>query len=366
VTLAMAMGMAEKRRGQKPRWWLGAVLVYIATKAKTILAVLKFTKIGATLISMLLTVGAYAIVFPVHFAIGLVVMILIHEMGHVVAAKQKGLPVSAPIFIPFVGALITMKKHPRDAATEAYIAFGGPILGTAGALTAFLFGVFLHSDPLLVVASIGFFLNLINLLPIHPLDGGRIAAAVTRWLWLVGFVGGFFVILWLRSILFFVIWLMFAWDLYQKFVKRRAKNRAYTEPFSLTVPLDQIGSAGTNLSGQNDARELPFDTFSTLDGQQNVRVYWEELGVHETIAMPRHIQALIKKVHVTEIEQHPKYAPQELRLRCQIDYVLYEPDNYYDVSPRTRLYYGLVYAAMAILLTAMLWIVRMQGISAIA
>ena len=67
-------------------------------------------------------------------------MIFIHEIGHVLAAKQKGLPVSLPVFIPFLGAFIAMKKNPRDAVTEAYIAFGGPLLGTAGALICYLLG----------------------------------------------------------------------------------------------------------------------------------------------------------------------------------------------------------------------------------
>lgn len=85
-------------------------------------------KFAGPLISMGITIGAYALISPIWFAIGFVMLILVHELGHVLAAKRKGLPVSAPLFIPFVGALITMKRHPKDAVTEAYIAYGGPLI----------------------------------------------------------------------------------------------------------------------------------------------------------------------------------------------------------------------------------------------
>jgi Zn-dependent protease len=357
--------MKENKEGNKRRYWVGAALVYIATKAKSLVALLKFTKIGATFISMFITMGAYALVFPFQFAVGLVIMILIHELGHVIAAKQKGLPVSAPVFIPFLGALITMKKHPRDAATEAYIAFGGPILGTVGALASFILGLLLQNDLLLVVANIGFFLNLINLLPIHPLDGGRISAAVTRWLWLVGLIGGLFVIIYLHSILFFIIWAMFAWEMYQKYVKRNNK-RGRANVFKLRVPLEELWLSGALIPGEEHKRELPFDTYSTLDGEQRIRVRWEALGINETISLPKGIQAIIHKIHVVKIEKNVNETPPQLTVSCQIDYEVYEPDNYYEVSAGKRIGYGVAYAGLAIFLLFMLYAVRIQGIAAIA
>jgi Zn-dependent protease len=113
--------------------------------------------------------------------------------------RSKGLPVSAPVFIPFLGALITMKKNPTDAATEAFIGIGGPVLGTLGGVAALGLGVYLDSAVIVSVAYAAFYLNLINLLPIHPLDGGRISTAVTRWLWLVGLVGGLIIIIFIDS-----------------------------------------------------------------------------------------------------------------------------------------------------------------------
>lgn len=143
-------------------------------KGKAIISLLKLGKIAGPLISMMVSIWAYALISPWQFAVGFVALLFVHEIGHVIAAKRIGLPVSAPLFIPFMGALITMKKQPLDAREEAYVAFGGPILGSIGALIVFGAAYYYHSPLLYSLAYIGFFLNLINLLPIHPLDGGEL------------------------------------------------------------------------------------------------------------------------------------------------------------------------------------------------
>ena len=74
------------------------------------------------------------LVFGWRYAVGFVALLLIHEMGHFIAARQRGLPVGMPTFIPFMGAWIEMKAMPHDAETEAYVGLGGPLLGTIGAL----------------------------------------------------------------------------------------------------------------------------------------------------------------------------------------------------------------------------------------
>lgn len=179
---------------------------------------------------MAITIGTYAIIYPWGFAVGFVLLLFVHELGHVLAAKRKGLPVSAPLFIPFLGALITMKRQPLDAQTEAYVAMGGPLLGTVGAMAVYA-GAYATDSPLLYALSyVGFFLNLINLLPIHPLDGGRISTAVTRWLWLVGLLGGIVVVVYLKSFLFFLIWAFFAYDLYKNMLNA-IKRRLRSNPF---------------------------------------------------------------------------------------------------------------------------------------
>ena len=122
------------------------------------------------------------------FGIGLIVLLFVHEMGHVLEAKRQGLPVSAPLFIPFLGALITLKQMPHNAWNEAKLAIAGPIVGSAGAAAIWIAGVAADSNHLKALAFLGFFLNLFNLLPVVPLDGGRIVGALHPALWLVGFL----------------------------------------------------------------------------------------------------------------------------------------------------------------------------------
>jgi Zn-dependent protease len=139
-----------------------------------------------TSLSMVLMIWFYSLAFGWPFAIGFVVLIFVHEMGHVIAAKMLGMPVSAPIFIPFVGAYITMKQNPRDAWTEALMAYGGPLAGGAGGWLCWVLAVQMQAPWLMAVASATFVINLFNLIPVPPLDGGRICAAVSPWFWFIG------------------------------------------------------------------------------------------------------------------------------------------------------------------------------------
>src|SRR2546425_6496752 len=156
----------------------GALLV----KFGTVLLKFKF------LFSMFVSAAFYVWLGGWWFGIGLIVLLFVHEMGHVVEAKRQGLAVSVPVFIPFMGALITMKQMPHNAWREARLAIAGPLLGSAGALALYLLGVAYNSPHLRGLAFLGFLINLFNLLPVIPLDGGRITAALHPGLWLVGFL----------------------------------------------------------------------------------------------------------------------------------------------------------------------------------
>lgn len=153
------------------------------------LAPLKFLlpvlKTGGT---MLISVGFYALFWGWQFAVGFVALIFIHECGHLLAAKRIGLKVGAPVFIPFMGALIALKEAPRNAWIEAQVGIGGPILGSVGAAGCEL--IYLATGNLMfrALAYTGFFLNLFNLTPTGFLDGGRIVTALSPWLWLAGFI----------------------------------------------------------------------------------------------------------------------------------------------------------------------------------
>lgn len=141
-------------------------------KFKSLALLLLKVKFLGTALTMVLSIGAYALLFPVWFAVGFVVLIWVHEMGHVLQLKREGIAASAPMFIPFLGAFVAMKQMPKDVLAEARVGLAGPVLGSLGALGAW--GIYeLTQEPLFLgLAYIGFFLNLFNLLPMLPLDGG--------------------------------------------------------------------------------------------------------------------------------------------------------------------------------------------------
>ncbi len=146
---------------------------------------LKF-KVVTTGASMLVSIAAYAWLWGLPFAVGFVVLIFVHELGHVIELRRQGVPASAPLFIPFLGAVIGMKELPDDAWKEARVALAGPILGSVGAAVCWIAGEALDSELLVGLAFVGFFLNLFNLIPLVPLDGGRAAAALHPAFWFVG------------------------------------------------------------------------------------------------------------------------------------------------------------------------------------
>jgi Zn-dependent protease len=107
----------------------------------------------------------------------------------VIELRRQGIPASAPLFIPFLGAMVGMKQLPPDVWREARVALAGPLLGSVGAAACWAIGEAYDSEFLVAMAFVGFFLNLFNLLPIVPLDGGRAVAALHPVFWLVGLVG---------------------------------------------------------------------------------------------------------------------------------------------------------------------------------
>lgn len=151
-----------------------------------LLASLKWGKIATTGGTMLLSLAVYATIWGWPYAAGFIALMFIHEMGHFIAARRCGLNVGAPTFIPFLGAWIDLKDQPLDVRTEAYVAFAGPLVGTVAAVAIYLWGRWTDSTLLLAIAYAGLFLNLFNLLPVSPLDGGRITAIISPRVWLIG------------------------------------------------------------------------------------------------------------------------------------------------------------------------------------
>jgi Zn-dependent protease len=168
----------------------GAALLAVkfGAKLKGLLLLLPKLKIFATSASMLVSIAAYSLIWGWKFALGFVLLLLVHEYGHVLQLRREGVPASAPLFIPFLGAFVGMKRMPDDAGAEARVGLAGPVLGTVGCLVPLGIYFATGEDFWRALAFVGFFLNLFNLLPVLPLDGGRAMAALTPWMWITGFV----------------------------------------------------------------------------------------------------------------------------------------------------------------------------------
>jgi Zn-dependent protease len=187
---------------------------------------LKF-KVVATGASMIVSVAAYAWLWGLPFAIGLVVLIFIHELGHVLELRRQGVPASAPLFIPFMGAVIGMKELPDDAWKEARVALAGPLLGSAGAAAFWLAGAIADSDLLVGLAFVGFLINLFNLIPIVPLDGGRAAAALHPAVWFLGLLMMVGLVIVAPNPLLFIIVIVGALDLWERWRRRKDAGSYY-------------------------------------------------------------------------------------------------------------------------------------------
>ncbi|HVB74496.1 MAG TPA: site-2 protease family protein [Ktedonobacteraceae bacterium] len=186
----------KKRKKLAGLGGLGATIVGLLVKFKTLLVVLLdlkwfavFSKVGLASITAIISIAAYSFIFGWPFAIGLVALLFIHEMGHALVMKLKGIPIGGMIFIPLLGAAVFMRNMPKNAKDEAEVGIAGPI---AGAIAASVCLFFAQANPYTIwtpLAYFGFFINLFNLIPIVPFDGGRVLAAIDRRLWIVGFLG---------------------------------------------------------------------------------------------------------------------------------------------------------------------------------
>jgi Zn-dependent protease len=187
--------------------WLLALGAFILGYAKYAFLLIKGIPALLTLSSLLVSFGFYAWFRGPAFAAALVVMILVHEMGHVLEIQRQGMKATAPIFIPFMGAAIFQRSHPQNALRQAQIGIAGPLAGTAGATLAYVLYGYTHWDVFALAAALGFFLNLLNLIPVGMLDGGWILAPVSKWFQVFGMalLVGLTFFLGLSPILFIIV-----------------------------------------------------------------------------------------------------------------------------------------------------------------
>lgn len=167
-----------------------ATLLVIFGKLKMVLLLLFKFKLVLTVLSGLVSIFLYGLAFGWPFGVGFVAILAIHELGHYFAIRQEGLRASLPVFVPFFGAYIALRQQPLDAWQEFKIAAAGPVFGTVASAAALAIGVFFapagSAGLYASLAYTGFFLQLFNLIPVTPLDGGRIVAAISPALWWVG------------------------------------------------------------------------------------------------------------------------------------------------------------------------------------
>jgi Zn-dependent protease len=207
---------------------IGLVLAKIGTKAKLLLVALPKLKVFSTSASMLVSVVAYQLIFGWLFSIGFVLLLLLHELGHVFQLRREGIKASAPMFIPFLGAVISAKSMGNDAAAEARVGLAGPILGSLATLVPLAIWLATGSHFWQALAFIGFLINLFNLLPVLPLDGGRAMAALSPWVWLVGFVGLVAMVFFFPSPILLLILLFGGMESWHRWKARRTpEGRAY-------------------------------------------------------------------------------------------------------------------------------------------
>ena len=162
---------------------IGLAILKFGAKLKALLFLLPKIKLFTTSASMFVSVAAYSLIWGWKFAVGFVLLLFVHEMGHVLQLRREGIKASAPMFIPFLGAVIWAKSLGQNALAEARVGLAGPVLGSLGAAALIPVASATGNDLFTALAFTGFLLNLFNLLPVVPLDGGRAMAALSPWMW---------------------------------------------------------------------------------------------------------------------------------------------------------------------------------------
>jgi Zn-dependent protease len=209
---------------------VAALVVKFFSAIKGVLLLLPKVKLLTTAGTALVSVVVYSLFFGWWFAIGFVVLLFVHEMGHVIQLRREGVKASAPMFIPGFGAVVMMKSLPDDALAEARVGLAGPVLGTLGAGLCLGIAEATNSDLLRALAFVGFLINLINLVPVVPFDGGRAMAAMAPAMWFLG-LGAMVVLLLLTGntflLIFIVLGAMETWRRWKLRSTRSLEQAAY-------------------------------------------------------------------------------------------------------------------------------------------
>lgn len=219
------------RRALGPLLVAGALVLKFGKVALLFLGKAKFL---TTSLSMLLSIGAYTLIWGWKFAVGIVALLFVHEMGHYIQLRREGVRPSGMVFIPFLGAAVGARSLGGSALAEARVGLAGPILGSLGCLA--LVPLMLASDDVFWKALIftGLFLNLFNLVPVVPFDGGRAMAAMAPWMWFVG-LGAMALFFFLAPNPILILFLLLgAMETFRRYKHRRAGEEGNTAYYQVT------------------------------------------------------------------------------------------------------------------------------------
>ncbi len=171
------------------------------------------------IVSAIVSFAVYAMLLGWQVGLGFMALLLIHEMGHFVVIRSKGLPAGLPIFIPLLGAFVTMRRAPLGVRDEAEIALAGPIAGAVGGVACLIAYWQTGLPVLLPLAYFSFYINLLNLIPVGPLDGARITGAISKWIWPLGLAGVALGAWYTRDPLLIILGIFGAYQLFARFTE---------------------------------------------------------------------------------------------------------------------------------------------------
>ncbi|WHY91449.1 site-2 protease family protein [Neobacillus cucumis] len=339
-----------KKNVKKSSWGiLGTLGLLLLGKLKYLLVVFKILKLQ-TLISMFLTLGTYAIIFGWQFAAALVYLLFVHEMGHLFAAKRIKLSVSPAVFIPFIGAAIGLKEMPKSAKDEAYLAYMGPLFGLFSFLPAIPLYLTTHEPFWALCIILGGTINLFNLIPITPLDGGRIAAGISTKLWGLGII--LLVIFSIMNISFigFLIVILGSIEWYKIYKKQKNLHSNKTEIEKLDLLVSKLKEESNQLESiQAMMRKAKWEI-----SQPEIMKIFDQLGSEvEKMKKNLYLQQLTGTPALSEEAQNEnEQVIQQILLQLEEKIEEFKKDvqtteTYYKTDKKTKMKLFLIYIGLA-------------------